>query len=109
MNYILASVELMTWGTETVIHRGRKDIYLTDYSPQNSVVVLIVNDVPWTESNLRNLSGQFTVHAPTGQGLIAVLQVLNLRTQSSTRCIDYLQVSLKVNAFKKLYVRSVNF
>jgi len=90
---ILDSVELMTWGKDTIIHRGRKDIHLAHYSPQNAVAVLIVNDVPWTQPTLRNLSGGFTVHAPPGMGVMAVVQVLNLRSDSvDSTCVDFLRV-----------------
>ncbi|XP_035709307.1 uncharacterized protein LOC110852360 [Folsomia candida] len=86
-----SSVELLTWGRDTIIHRGRKDIYLSHYPPQNSVVVLIVNDVPWTKGDLRNLSGEFTVHAPQRHGIMAVVQVLYLRSGGNDHCIDYIQ------------------
>lgn len=84
-------MELLTWGRDTIIHRGRKDIYLSHYPPQNSVVVLIVNDVPWTKGDLRNLSGEFTVHAPQRHGIMAVVQVLYLRSGGNDHCIDYIQ------------------
>lgn len=92
------SVELLTWGRDTIIHRGRKDIHLSTYGPHHSVVVLIVNDVPWTERGLRNLSGEFTIHAPPGQGIMAVVQVLYLRSYKGQsfqdqHCVDYIQVT----------------
>ncbi len=91
------SVELLTWGQDY----KQKDIYLSSYAPTYSVVVLIVNDLPWTEQQLGYLSGEFTLHSPGSSsggkwGIMAVIQALYLRSSTSSSsnydCMDYIQV-----------------
>ncbi|ODN02954.1 hypothetical protein Ocin01_03715 [Orchesella cincta] len=87
-------MELMSWGSES----PKTELQVGEPSTSTpSLVVLLVNDVPWTDSSLGRQNGRFTVRAPRGHGLMAVIQILNLRSETdnvgSLVCKDYLKFS----------------
>ncbi|CAL8073898.1 unnamed protein product [Orchesella dallaii] len=88
-------MELMSWGSDS----PKTELQLGDATSASmpSLVVLLVNDVPWTDSNLGQQSGRFSVRAPRGHGLMAVIQIVNLRSETETGgslvCKDYIKLS----------------
>lgn len=88
-------MELMSWGVD-----GPRELQVAEPPLKPSLVVLLVNDVPWTDSSLGRLAGKFSVRAPRGHGLMAVIQILNLRSEmtsgGSLVCKDSIKVINKM-------------
>lgn len=92
MSGVIVPMELMSWGAG-----GPKlELQVAEPPSKPSLVALLVNDVPWTDPSLDRQSGRFSVRAPRGHGLMAVIQILNLRSETttggSTTCKDSIKV-----------------
>lgn len=96
-------MELMSWGVD-----GPRELQVAEPPSKPSLVVLLVNDVPWTDSSLGRLAGKFSVRAPRGHGLMAVIQILNLRSEMTSGgnlvCKDSIKV---INKLRQCVLRNI--
>lgn len=97
------AMELITWGEST----PRLELQVAEPPEKPSLVVLLVNNVPWTDTSLGRLAGKFSVRAPRGHGLMAVIQILNLRSETTSGgslvCKDYIK-AIKIREKKVIQV-----
>lgn len=102
-NFLYTAMEFISWGAG-----GPKELQVAEPPAKPSLVVLLVNDMSWTDTGLGRLAGKFTVRAPRGHGLMAVIQILNLRSETTSGgslvCKDYIKVS---NIVLKQHSRSL--